>query len=87
MLETCSHESYCRVLELLLKNEARSGMTDNQGFNAIHYAGLKGHRLALEMVRISLNFSFWGAWWLKSKVPNTRARGRELKPVTAILCL
>ena len=44
--------SYCRVLELLLKNEARAGMTDNQGFNAIHYAGLKGHRLALEMVRI-----------------------------------
>ena len=41
----------CRVLELLLKNEARAGMTDNQGFNAIHYAALKGHRLALEMVR------------------------------------
>ena len=39
-----------RVLELLLKNEARAGMTDNQGFNAIHYAALKGHRLALEMV-------------------------------------
>ena len=42
-----------RVLELLLKNEARAGMTDNQGFNAIHYAALKGHRLALEMVCIS----------------------------------
>ena len=41
---------FCRVLELLLKNEARAGMTDNQGFNAIHYAALKGHRLALEMV-------------------------------------
>lgn len=40
-----------RVLELLLKHEARPGISDNQGYNAIHYAALKGHRLALEMVR------------------------------------
>lgn len=43
-----------RVLELLLKHEARPGISDNQGYNAIHYAALKGHRLALEMVNNNL---------------------------------
>ena len=33
-----------------MKHEARAGISDNQGYNAIHYAALKGHRLALEMV-------------------------------------
>ena len=39
-----------RVVELLLHQDARPGIRDNEGYNAVHYAALKGHRLALEMV-------------------------------------
>ena len=49
----------CRVVELLLHNDARPGIRDNEGYNAVHYAALKGHRLALEMVStwlVSLSF-------------------------------
>jgi hypothetical protein len=41
-----------RVIELLLKNDARPGIRDNDGFNTVHYAALKGHKLSLEMVSI-----------------------------------
>lgn len=40
----------CRVVELLLKNDARPGIRDNEGYNTLHYAALKGHKLTLEMV-------------------------------------
>ncbi|ESP01751.1 hypothetical protein LOTGIDRAFT_139105, partial [Lottia gigantea] len=45
-------DSDARVVELLLRHDARPGIKDDDGFNAVHYAALKGHKLALEMVNI-----------------------------------
>lgn len=39
-----------RVIELLLKHDPRPGIRDNEGYNTVHYAALKGHKLSLEMV-------------------------------------
>lgn len=38
-----------RVVEHLLRNDGRPGLKDDEGNNAVHYAALKGHKLALEM--------------------------------------
>lgn len=49
-------ETFCvsvnRVVELFLKHDARPGVRDKEGYNAIHYAALNGQtcKLALEMV-------------------------------------
>ena len=46
-------KAYCfcsRVVELLLKNDGRPSIRDHDGFNTLHYAAMKGHRLTLEMV-------------------------------------
>ena len=39
-----------RVVELLLHHDARPGIRDDEGYDAVHYAALKGHKLSLEMV-------------------------------------
>ena len=39
-----------RVVELLLHHDARPGIRDDDGYNAVHYASLKGHKLSLEML-------------------------------------
>lgn len=44
-----------RCLEYLLRNDANPGIRDNQGYNAVHYASAYGHRLCLELVKIT----FW----------------------------
>lgn len=46
---------FSRVVELLLHHDARPGIRDSEGYNAVHYAALKGHKLALEMVSNTYN--------------------------------
>ena len=41
---------YFRVVEHLLRNDAKPGMRDNNGYNSVHYAALRGHKFSLEMV-------------------------------------
>lgn len=48
--------SFRRVVEYLLRNDANPAIRDQQGYNAVHYAALNGHKLALEMVR------YWGIY-------------------------
>lgn len=45
-----------RCLEYLLRNDANPGIRDNQGYNAVHYASAYGHRLCLELVKITFCF-------------------------------
>ena len=37
-------------MEHLLRNDADVSIRDQQGFNAVHYAALSGHKLTLEML-------------------------------------
>jgi len=39
-----------RVLEALIDHDANPCVRDHNGYCAVHYAALNGHRLAIEMV-------------------------------------
>jgi len=39
----------------LLRNRANASRRDKQGYSPVHYAAAKGHRLALEMVRVQVS--------------------------------
>lgn len=41
---------FLRCVEHLLRNRANASKKDKHGFNAIHYAAVNGHKLAIEMV-------------------------------------
>ena len=43
-------DSVYRVVDHLLRHDANPSLRDHNGFNAVHYAALNGHKLALEMV-------------------------------------
>ena len=42
----------CRCVEHLLRNRANASKRDKQGYSPVHYAAVRGHKLALEMVQL-----------------------------------